>query len=49
MLDGDSELVPWLIERGARVDAYAAARHGIRASREQGTHHDGQHPGFWTD
>ena len=29
VLDGDSELVPWLIERGARVDAYAAARHGM--------------------
>lgn len=29
VLDGESELVPWLIERGARVDAYAAARHGM--------------------
>lgn len=29
VLDGESELVPWLIERGAGVDAYAAARHGM--------------------
>ena len=29
VLDGESELIPWLIERGARVDAYAAARHGM--------------------
>jgi ankyrin repeat protein len=29
VLDGESPLVPWLIERGARVDAYAAARHGM--------------------
>lgn len=29
VLDGESDLVPWLIERGARVDAYAAARHGM--------------------
>lgn len=29
VLDGESELVPWLIARGARVDAYAAARHGM--------------------
>jgi ankyrin repeat protein len=29
VLDGENELVPWLIERGARVDAYAAARHGM--------------------
>src|SRR5688500_14147919 len=29
VLDGESELVPWLIVRGARVDAYAAARHGM--------------------
>ena len=29
VLDGDSPLVPWLIERGATVDAYAAARHGM--------------------
>jgi ankyrin repeat protein len=29
VLDGDSSLVPYLIERGATVDAYAAARHGM--------------------
>jgi ankyrin repeat protein len=29
VLDGESPLVPWLIQRGARVDAYAAARHGM--------------------
>ena len=29
VLDGDSELIPWLLERGARVDAGAAARHGM--------------------
>lgn len=29
LLDGESPLVPNLIERGARVDAYAAARHGM--------------------
>lgn len=29
VLDGDSPLVPYLIERGARVDAYSAARHGM--------------------
>ncbi|HSE53632.1 MAG TPA: ankyrin repeat domain-containing protein [Gemmatimonadales bacterium] len=29
VLDDENELVPWLIERGARVDAYAAARHGM--------------------
>ena len=29
VLDGDSPLVPYLIERGAMVDAYAAARHGM--------------------
>ena len=29
VLDEESDLVPWLIERGARVDAYAAARHGM--------------------
>jgi ankyrin repeat protein len=29
VLDGESSLVPYLIERGARVDAYAAARHGM--------------------
>ena len=29
VLDGESELVSWLIERGARVDAYSAARHGM--------------------
>ena len=29
VLDGDTPLVSWLIERGARVDAYAAARHGM--------------------
>lgn len=29
VLDGESPLIPWLIERGARVDAYAAARHGM--------------------
>lgn len=28
VLDGDSPLVPWLVERGAAVNAYAAARHG---------------------
>ena len=30
VLDGESPLVPYLIERGARADAYAAARHGMR-------------------
>lgn len=29
VLDHDGALVPYLIERGARVDAYAAARHGM--------------------
>ncbi len=29
VLDGASPLVPYLIERGARVDAYGAARHGM--------------------
>jgi len=29
VLDGESPLVPWLIERGATVDAYAASRHGM--------------------
>lgn len=29
VLDGESPLVPYLIERGARVDAYAAARHAM--------------------
>ena len=29
VLDGEHPLVPYLIERGARVDAYAAARHGM--------------------
>lgn len=29
VLDGDSPLVPWLIERGATVDAGAASRHGM--------------------
>ena len=29
VLDDENELVPWLIDRGARVDAYAAARHGM--------------------
>lgn len=29
VLDGDSPLVPYLIERGTTVDAYAAARHGM--------------------
>ena len=29
VLDNESPLVPYLIERGARVDAYAAARHGM--------------------
>jgi ankyrin repeat protein len=29
VLDGESELVSWLIARGARVDACAAARHGM--------------------
>lgn len=29
VLDGESPLVAYLIERGARVEAYAAARHGM--------------------
>lgn len=29
VLDNEGPLVPYLIERGARVDAYAAARHGM--------------------
>jgi ankyrin repeat protein len=29
VLDGDTPLLDWLIERGATVDAYAAARHGM--------------------
>lgn len=29
VLDSESPLVPYLIERGAAVDAYAAARHGM--------------------
>jgi ankyrin repeat protein len=29
VLDGDTPLLSWLIDRGAVVDAYAAARHGM--------------------
>jgi ankyrin repeat protein len=29
VLDGESPLVPWLVERGATVDACAASRHGM--------------------
>lgn len=32
VLDGESPLVPWLIEHGARVDPCAAARHGMMDS-----------------
>lgn len=30
VLDGESPLVPYLVDRGAEVNAYAAARHGMR-------------------
>jgi len=35
VLDNDSELVPYLIQRGASVDAYAAARHGMLARLQE--------------